>query len=151
MAFEPYPVKTLRAGLPGLTRLVTKKIQDVPWAEFQKLQANDILFIDSTHVLKIGSDVQYEYLEILHRLNPGVLIHLHDIFWPAEYPRKWVMTEKRFWNEAYLAQAFLAFNDSFEILWAGSYLHLNYPDKLKAAFPSYDPAKVCHGSLWLQD
>lgn len=149
-AFEPYPVKTLKQGFLGLTRLVQKKVQDVPLSQFQKLEANDILFIDSSHVLKIGSDVQYEYLEILPRLNQGVIVHIHDIFWPLEYPRPWVMKEHRFWNEQYLAQAFLAFNDSWEILWCGSWMHVNHPDKLTSAFPSYDRYKVWPGSLWLR-
>lgn len=150
VAFEPYPVAQLKKGFPGLTRLVKTKLQEVPMPEFQKLAANDILFIDSTHVLKIGSDVQYEYLEILPRLRSGVIIHLHDIFLPADYPREWVLKEKRFWNESYLVQAFLAFNPAFEILWAGSYLNLKYPDKLRTAFRSYQPGKTWPGSWWLR-
>lgn len=118
--------------------------------EFQKLKENDILFIDSSHVLKTGSDVQYEYLEILPRLNKGVLVHFHDIFLPAEYPQKWILEDHKFWNEQYLLQAFLAFNDSFEILWAGSYMHLNHPDKLEQFFKSYNKNKRWPGSFWVR-
>jgi len=88
--------------------------------------------------LKIGSDVQYEYLEVLPRLNKGVIVHIHDIFLPMEYPRKWVIGMHRFWNEQYLLQAFLSFNCAFEVLWAGSYMHLRHPDELERAFNSYN-------------
>ena len=120
VACEPFPNPVIKAGFPGLTRLLSTAIQDVPSSELERLDENDILFIDSSHVLKIGSDVQYEYLEVLPRLKKGVVVHLHDIFLPAEYPRTWVKRYYRFWNEQYLLQAFLAFNESFEVLWAGS-------------------------------
>ncbi|MCD4676680.1 MAG: class I SAM-dependent methyltransferase, partial [Desulfobacula sp.] len=122
IAIEPYPNAILKAGFPGLSKLIPAKIQDISLSEFSKLEENDILFIDSSHVLKIGSDVQCEYLEILPRLNKGVIVHIHDIFLPAEYKKDWVLKDYRFWTEQYLLQAFLAFNDSFEILWAGSYM-----------------------------
>jgi len=150
IACEPYPKEFLRRGFPGLHRLIEKKVQDVPLAEFEALGPNDILFIDSSHVLKIGSDVQFEFLEILPRLKPGVLVHVHDIFLPAEYPKNWVLQKQKFWTEQYLLQAFLAFNESFEVLWAGSFMHLNHPDELHAAFSSYDPARVAPGSFWMR-
>ena len=150
IAVEPYPNNVLKAGFPGLSELIPAKIQDIPLAELSKLEENDILFIDSSHVLKIGSDVQYEYLEILPRLNKGVIVHIHDIFLPAEYKKDWVLKDYRFWTEQYLLQAFLAFNDSFEIFWAGSYMHLNHPDKLEAAFSSYNRSERCPGSFWMK-
>jgi len=150
VAIEPYPNETLKGGFPGLSRLIVREVQDVPLSEFKKLEENDILFIDSSHVLKIGNDVQYEYLEILPRLNKGVLVHIHDIFLPAEYPKKWVKELRRFWSEQYLLQAFLAFNDSFEVLWGGSYMHLNHPEKLERAFGSYNRAKTLPGSFWIR-
>jgi hypothetical protein len=104
--------------------LIIDKVQNVSLSEFNKLEKNDILLIDSSHVLKIGSDVQYEYLEILPRLKKGVIVHVHDIFSPSEYPREWVLEDYRFWNEQYLLCAFLSFNSAFEVLWAGSYMHL---------------------------
>ena len=149
VAIEPYPNKILEAGFPGLSKLISKEVQDVPLSEFEKLTENDILFIDSSHVLRIGSDVQYEYLEILPRLNKGVIVHAHDIFLPAEYPKEWVLRRHRFWNEQYLLQAFLALNQSFEILWTGSYMHLNYPDKLEVAFSSYNRNERWPGSFWM--
>jgi len=150
IAIEPYPNDTLRKGFPGLTKLIEAKVQKVDLSEFSKLKENDILFIDSSHVLKIGNDVQYEYLEILPRLNKGVLVHLHDIFLPAEYPKKWVLREHRFYNEQYLLQAFLIFNSLFEILWGGSYMHLRYPEKLEETFSTYNRKKVRPGSFWMR-
>jgi hypothetical protein len=150
IAFEPYPNEVLRGGFPGLARLVETEAQDIPLERFGELGDGDILFIDSSHVLKIGSDVQYLYLEVLPRLNKGVVVHVHDIFLPAEYPRKWVMEDRHFWNEQYLLQAFLAFNDSFEVYWAGSYMHLTHPGKLEAAFSSYDRKTSWPGSFWMR-
>ena len=129
-AIDPFPNRILRKGITGLSRLVPEPVQKVPLAEFEKLREKDMLLIDSSHVLKIGSDVEYEYLEILPRLNKGVLVSFHDIFLPAEYRKGWVMRDHCFWNEQYLLQAFLAFNSSFRILWAGSYMHLIHSEKL---------------------
>lgn len=150
VAIEPYPNDILKAGFPGLSKLIPKKVQDIPLSEFKKLRENDILFIDSSHVLKIGSDVQYEYLEILPRLHKGVIVHLHDIFLPAEYPKEWVLEDYRFWTEQYLLQAFLAFNDGFRPLFAGSYMHLKHPDKLEASFSSYKRDERWPGSFWIR-
>ncbi|MBF0244715.1 MAG: class I SAM-dependent methyltransferase, partial [Planctomycetes bacterium] len=86
VAYEPYPRGALKKGIPGLDELRKIRIEKVALSEFSSLGANDILFIDSTHVLKIGSDVQYIYLEILPRLAKGVIVHIHDIFLPNEYP-----------------------------------------------------------------
>jgi hypothetical protein len=115
-----------------------------------ELRANDILFIDSSHVLKIGSDVHYLFLHILPRLNPGVIVHIHDIFLPAEYPKDWVMDHLRFYNEQYLLQAFLTYNSAFEILWAGAYMHLKHPDQLRDAIKSYASNYHCPGSVWMR-
>jgi len=151
VAIEPYPTEILKIGFPGLRKLIPKKIQDIPLSEFEKLTENDIFFVDSSHVLKIGSDVQYEYLEILPRLNKGVIVQAHDIFLPTEYPREWVLKDYIFWTEQYLLQAFLAFNDSFEVLWAGSYMHLQHPDKLETAFSSYKrEQRFPPGSFWMR-
>lgn len=150
MAVDPYPNSVLKDGFPGLSKLIPEKVQNVPVSKFGELKKNDVLFIDTSHILKIGSDVQHEYLEILPRLNKGVLIHAHDIFLPSEYPREWVYKQYRFYTEQYLLQAFLAFNSAFEILWMGSYMHLKHPDKLEKAFSSYDKNKVWPGSFWLR-
>ena len=133
---EPYPSRLLREGFPGLSKLVVSKVQDIDLRFFESLESGDILFIDSSHVLRSGGDVQYEYLEILPRLKPGVLVHVHDISLPKAYPR--VYSENRlFWNEQFLLQAFLAFNSKFEIVWPGNYMMIKYPDKLLAVFPEF--------------
>lgn len=150
VAFEPYPSEVLRAGFPGLTRLQPVKAQDIPLSEFARLEANDILFIDSSHVLKVGSDVQVEILEILPRLKPGVVVHFHDIFLPAEYPKPWILEHHRFWTEQYALQAFLTFNDRFEILWGSSFMHLKHPERLREAFSSYREAASWPGSFWIR-
>lgn len=150
IAIEPYPNNTLKAGFPGLSKLISSQIQNVSLSEFNKLKKDDFLFIDSSHVLKIGSDVQYEYLEILPRLNKGVIVHIHDIFLPADYRKEWILKDYRFWTEQYLLQAFLTFNDSYEILWGGSYMHLKHPDKLEVAFNTYDKNKSWPGSFWIK-
>jgi hypothetical protein len=149
-AIEPYPRGFLREGLLGLTELLEIKVESMPLERFCALEANDILFIDSSHVVKIGSDVVYEFLELLPRLKAGVMVHFHDIFLPAEYPKSWVLEDLRFWNEQYLLQAFLAFNSAFEVMMAGSFLHLYHSEKLKAAFTSYDHATVWPGSFWMR-
>lgn len=150
VSFEPHPNEILKKGFPGLSKLVEKEVQRIEVSEFRKLEERDILFIDSSHVLKIGSDVQYEYLEILPRLNKGVIIHAHDIFLPAEYLKDWVLKYHRFWTEQYLLQSFLCFNDSFEVLWAGSYMHLEHSEKLVTAFRSYDKTKSWPASFWMR-
>jgi Methyltransferase domain len=147
---EPYPSDVLRRGVPGLARLIATKLEDVDVTLFTSLAANDILFIDSSHVLRIGNDVYYEYLHILPQMAPGVFVHVHDIFLPFEYPRQWVMDEYRFWTEQYLLQAFLMFNHSFKVVWGGSYMHHKYGDKLRGAFRSYNPEAVLPGSFWMQ-
>lgn len=150
VAIEPYPNSVMKLGFPGLSELIPKEVQEVPFKKFQELKENDILFIDSSHVLKIGNDVQYEYLKILPRINRGVIIHIHDIFLPEEYPRKWVMEYCRFYTEQYLLQAILAFSDQFEVLWGGNYMNLKHPDKLESAISSYKRGKVQPGSFWIR-
>jgi hypothetical protein len=150
VAIEPHPSEVLKNGFPGLSKLFIKEVQDIPLLEFEKLRENDVLFIDSSHVLKIGGDVQYEYLEILPRLQKGVLIHVHDIFLPAEYRKEFVLTYYHFWNEQYLLQAFLTCNDCFEVTWAGSYMHLKHPQTLEAAFSSYKRNESWPGSFWMR-
>ncbi len=147
---EPYPGRAVSAGIPGLSRLLAEKAESVPLETFTALEGNDILFIDSSHVLKTGGDVQRLYLEVLPRLGNGVLVHIHDIFFPFDYPRNVVLGRKRFWTEQYLVQAFLAFNSGFEVLWSSSFMHHKHPGELEAAFPSYSRASRRPGSLWLR-
>jgi len=99
-------------------------VQDVPVSAFSELKENDILFIDSSHVLKTASDVHYELFSILPSLNKGVLIHFHDIQYPFEYPRKWLFEGNYSWNEIYGLRAFLMYNSAFEVVfWTGLFTH----------------------------
>jgi hypothetical protein len=148
--FDPYPSKVIKQGFPGLSKLEVKQVQCFPPTEFEKLGANDILFIDSSHVLKIGSDVHYEYLKVLPRLRKGVIVHLHDIKLPAEYDRDWILKGHIFWNEQYLLQAFLTFNNNYQILWAGKYMSIKHSDKLKKAFSSNDRGEQWPSSFWMK-
>jgi hypothetical protein len=149
-AIEPYPSQTLRDGFPGLSRLVEKPVQVVPHETFLELGENDILFIDSTHVLRTGSDVQYEYLELLPRLHKGVIVHAHDIFLPGEYPKVWAMEHRWFWNEQYLLHAFLTFNDTFQPIWAGQYLYGRHKEKMHEALERDGAAAFGGGSFWMR-
>ena len=146
---EPYPNDLFQGEIPGLTRLLRYNVEECPLALFEDLEAGDILFIDSTHVIRSGNDVEYEYFEIIPRLKPGVLIHIHDIFLPYRYPESWLQQELVFWNEQYLVEAMLTHNRAYRVLWAGAYMHALHPAALAAAFPGYDPAKNLPGSLWL--
>jgi hypothetical protein len=150
VSIDPFPTSTLQAGLDGLSELLAKPVQEVGLDVFMQLARNDILFIDSSHVVRIGGDVLYELLEILPQLAVGVVVHLHDIFMPAEYPKNWVLKNKRFWSEQYLLQAFLAFNREFEVLWGSSYMHLMHPEMLEAAFPSYRRDRWWPASFWIR-
>jgi predicted O-methyltransferase YrrM len=150
VAFEPYPGQLLRRGVVGLSRIEERRLQDVPLETFAELGDGDVLFIDSSHVVATGSDVCRELLEIVPRVAPGVLVHVHDVFLPAEYPRRWLEEDHYFWTEQYLLQAFLAFNDSFEVVWAGHFMHLEHPEALRSAFASYDPARASPGSFWFR-
>jgi hypothetical protein len=125
-----------------------KKIQEVSPDTFQQLGANDILFIDSSHVVKCGGDVNYLFLEVLPRLQPGVIVHVHDIFLPGDYPKSWVKEHLRFWSEQYLLQAFLLFNSEYEVLLCNSYLDHKYGAELRAAFPN--SPWWGGGSLWMR-
>ena len=147
---DPFPGELFRmnSNIPALQSLIEKKIQDVDVEFFSQLESGDILFIDSSHTVKIGGDVNYLFLEVLPRLNPGVIVHVHDIFFPFEYRRHWVLDEFRFWTEQYLLQAFLTFNSEFQVLLANYYLSRYYKEHLQAAFP--DLRRWIGGSFWMR-
>lgn len=120
---EPYPERLhslLRDGDEKRVRIIEAPVQTVPIEEFHQLQAGDILFIDSSHVAKVGSDVNYLLLDVLPTLPPGVNVHVHDIVWPFEY-QDWVY-QGRFWNEAYLLRALLINNPRLAVTWFSNQL-----------------------------
>jgi len=147
---DPFPNDTVKKGFPGLSTLIQKPVEQVPLEPFLQLDENDILLIDSSHVVRIGGDVNYEYLEVLPRLKKGVIIHIHDIFLPEEYPKEFILEDRQFWSEQYLLQAFLSFNCAFEVLWASYYMHRNYPRECKSVFPSYKEEDTGPGSFWVR-
>lgn len=134
ICIEPFPFDFLRQGFRGLHSLIEKKVEDIGLEFFSQLDSGDILFIDSSHTVKIGGDVNYLFLEVLPRLKPGVIVHVHDIFLPFEYRKDWVIDELRFWTEQYLLQSFLSFNSEFEVLMANAYLAHHCMSELKATF-----------------
>ena len=146
---DPYPDR-LRSLLTDDDRarheVLAVPIQEVDLSIFDGLEEGDILFIDSSHVVKIGSDVGRIVFEILPRLRPGVVVHIHDIFWPFEYPQDW-LEAGRAWNEAYLIRAFLQFNPAYRILYFNAFMAAFHRPALEARMP------LClenpGGSLWL--
>jgi predicted O-methyltransferase YrrM len=145
---EPYPklLKSLIKQDEKIT-IIPEIVQNVNLDTFSKLQENDILFVDSTHVSKINSDVNYLFHKVFPILKKGVLIHIHDIFYPFEYPKQWIY-EGRAWNEIYLLRAFLQFNDSFEIVAFNTYLQEICKDEIFIKFPLLK--KNTGGSIWLR-
>jgi hypothetical protein len=113
-------------------------VQEVPLDVFRDLAAGDLLFIDSSHVVAMDSDVLYECLHILPALAPGVRVHFHDIFAPLDYPEKFVKRNLCFWGEQYLLEAFLSFNSAFRVIWAGSAMQQWHPGVLRDAFPRWE-------------
>ena len=106
--------------------LIRKKVESIDKSFFQKLESNDILFIDSSHIIRPQGDVLFEYLELLPTLKSGVLIHVHDIFTPKDYLNEWIYKQHLLWNEQYLLEAFLIYNSQFKIIGALNYLTHNY-------------------------
>ncbi len=147
---EPYPRAFLRNGISGVTALIEKKVQDVPMTEFVALEAGDILFIDSSHVAKTGSDVNFLYFEVLPRLAPGVRVHIHDIFLTCDYPREWVLGENRSWNEQYLLRALLMHSNAFHVVFGCSYAYWRFPELVRAALAHPKGHAFAGASFWIE-
>jgi hypothetical protein len=139
----------VRDDLPGVTRLHGTAAQDLPLDVFDSLQAGDLLFVDTTHTVKLASDVNHIVLDVLPRLAPGVLVHFHDIFLPYEYPHRWLSDYGLYWAEQYLLQAFLACNRHFEILCAVPALSRERADGFAAAVPQR-ATTVDGSSFWIR-
>jgi hypothetical protein len=147
---EPYPqlLRAILGDATGRVRILEIPLQQVPMAVFDALEAGDILFVDSTHVMRTGSDVCFALFEVLPRLARGVLVHIHDMFWPFEYPRQWVVDENRSWNELYAVRAFLSYNNDWRIMLFNDYLAKLERGMIEATYPQF--MKVTGGALWLQ-
>lgn len=147
---EPFPDRLnwfLSQSQNSNYQLLEKKVQEVPFSVFESLEEGDLLLIDSSHVSKLGSDVNYLFFNILPRLKKGVVVHVHDVMYPFEYPRAWV-EEKRFWNEAYLLRAFLSNNKDFEIKLFNSFMTVHHKAWLQTHMPILGNAEG--GSIYFQ-
>lgn len=151
-AIEPYPDRLralMRPGDDATVTIVEKLVQDVPVEQaIGDLTPGDILFIDSTHVLKTGSDVHYELFSILPRVPPGVLVHLHDCPYPFEYPDFWIFERNYSWNEVYALRAFLMYNDAFRIVFWAGLLKAEMGGELARLCPHYEGNPG--SSIWLE-
>ncbi len=147
---EPYPPDFLGDGIDGISRLIVSPVERVPLETFSTLEAGDFLFIDTSHTVKTGGDVVFLLNEILPRVAPGVIIHIHDIFLPWDYPQEWVLVG-RAWNEQYAVRAFLSFNADFEILLGVAWLSQFARDVLASSLPDFPQAySDGGGSLWIR-
>jgi hypothetical protein len=147
---EPYPdllFSLVKKSDKIETSLVSNRLQDVDLSLFDSLEPNDIIFIDSTHVSKVNSDVNIIFFEILPRISSGVHIHFHDIFYPFEYPKQWIY-EGRAWNESYLLRSFLQYNNAFRIVLMNSFMIIFH----ELFFTKYMPLcmKNTGASIWIR-
>jgi hypothetical protein len=146
ICIEPYEMPWLeRTGVA----VVRKRVEDLDVALFSELRSDDILFIDSSHVIRPQGDVLFEYLELLPTLADGVIVHIHDIFSPRNYPPLWIVEDVKFWNEQYVLEAFLSNNHDWRIIGALNYLRHNHYDRLKAVAPYLTPDRE-PGSFYIQ-
>lgn len=148
ICIEPYEQPWLeKLGV----QVIREKVELLDYSIFQQLEKNDILFIDSSHIIRPEGDVLFEYLELLPLLKPGVIVHIHDIFTPKNYLDNWVITEHRLWNEQYILEAFLTLNKEFRIIGALNFLRHNYSNEFDKKHPlsalnkEHEP-----GGFWIQ-
>lgn len=139
ICIEPYRHGWL-GNLP--IQLIKKPVESLEKSIFTQLEANDILFIDSSHMIKPQGDVLFEYLEILPILKPGVIVHIHDIYTPKDYPEKCIVNQVKFWNEQYLLEAFLSSNPDFEIIGALKYLKDHHFKELASKCPALKDDRI---------
>lgn len=134
---EPYPgrlLSLLRSGDEDQVRIINKKVQQVPSELFSSLESGDLVFIDSSHVVKCGSDLQHFLFDILPVLPSGIFVHFHDVLYPFEYPPAW-LKQGRYWNESYFLRAFLSYNSEWNIYFFNDYVASLFGDFLKDKMP----------------
>jgi len=145
---EPYPERLNGAG-PNV-ELIQKRVEDIDADFFSCLEPDDILFIDSSHTVKFRSDVCYEFLELLPKLAPGVWVHVHDIFFPHDYPAEWLIERRLALNEQYLLEAFLSCNEKFQVTLANYWLCLDHAHEAARLWPKALTANYGASSLWMK-
>jgi hypothetical protein len=148
-ANDPYPRGVITEPVLGLSEVLERPAQEIPVSEFEALDRDDILFVDTTHVVKLGGDVNYIVLEVLPVLRPGVVVHFHDIWLPDEYHRALTEILGMHWTEQYLLQAFLAGNRDFEVLFAAHAVSTEHPRRFRELLPRYTGATYPSG-FWLR-
>jgi len=147
---EPYPdllLSLIKENDKNKIKIIPQRLQDVSLNAFEALESNDILFIDSTHVSKINSDVNRIFFEILPALSSGIYIHFHDVFFPFEYSKAWIY-EGRAWNEAYLLRSFLQYNSEFRVVLMNTFIRHFHESFFREKMPLClkDPG----GSIWIR-
>jgi hypothetical protein len=148
--YDPYPLTAKALGpLPNATIYPQGVEGGDPAAIAESLTGGDVLFVDTTHTVRTGGDVDWVVCTLLPILPVGVLVHFHDIFLPHEYPRRWVVNERRAWAEQYLLQAFLSFNSDFEVLFPTHAMARATPELITRMIPSFGPG-VQPGSFWIR-
>jgi hypothetical protein len=147
---EPFPdllQSVIEPDDRARVEIIALPVQEVDISRFRELDEDDILLIDSTHVAKLGSDVNYIFSEILPALRRGVYVHFHDIFYPFEYPAVW-LREGRVWTETYVLRAFLTFNSAYDIVLFNTFLEHFHRTEFEQHMP------LCleneGGSIWLR-
>lgn len=147
---DPYPRAFLEGHVSGMTQFIRQPVQSMELEFFTRLGAGDILFIDSSHVAKTGSDVNFLFFEVLPRLAPGVRVHVHAIFLPEDYPREWVVGENRSWNEQYFLRALLMYSTGFRVMFGCNYAVRRFPDLVSTALGRRGKRPFGGGSLWIE-
>jgi hypothetical protein len=143
---DPYPPDFLSNDVEGISTVIDAPVEELGVDRFLDLGANDVLFVDSTHTVKTGGDVSFLFGQVLPRLSGGVLVHVHDIFLPSDYPQEWVLAGWA-WNEQYLVQSFLAFNAAFEVVLSVAWLSQFRPAALAEAS---GVTSYAGSSLWIR-
>jgi hypothetical protein len=149
VCIEPYPRPFLAAGVPGVSELVEQRLELSDLTRFDRLEPGDVLFIDSSHVAKTGSDVNILYFDVLPRVSSGVHVHIHDIFLPHDYPVDWVLGENRCWNEQYVVRALLMYSQRYRPVFGSAYAMHRFPDLVAAALGRAPGRGFGGGSLWI--
>jgi len=145
---EPYEKPWLEKSL---AKIIRDKVENIDISFFKSLGINDILFIDSSHIIRPQGDILYEFLEVIPSLNPGVFIHIHDIFSPKDYLKEWIFCKHLLWNEQYLLEAFLTHNNMFEITGSLNYLYNNFKEEIENKLPILKKQKDREpGSFWFR-
>lgn len=150
VSVDPYPGDVTRAGFPGLTQLLVSPAQAIPVDEFRTLSAGDVLLVDSSHMFKVGSDVAYLFEHVLPRLEPGVLVHLHDVYLPRPYPPDVYRAQQWYWNEQNVLRVYLCENPAWEVVWSVNALFRDRHEAFAAAVPGTVPGHSGPCSFWIR-